>query len=74
MKNPTVKGIESGHQKIDAKNNKLLQVSKLELTSGDQSGEVYLQLSKGAAFLLTDRKDAIKFAEEEAKSKSANSL
>ncbi len=48
---------------------KLLQVSKAELTSGNQQGEVYVQLSTGAAFLLTDRKDAINFVEKGSKSK-----
>ena len=47
-------------------NNEQLKVSKVELTSGNQTGEVYVQLSKGSAFLLTDRREAIKFVEKKA--------
>ena len=47
-------------------NNEQLKVSKVELTSGNQTGEVYIQLSEGSAFLLTDRREAIKFVEKKA--------
>jgi hypothetical protein len=54
------------NESVQEARDKLLRVSKSELTSGNQTGEVYVQLSKGAAFLLTERKDAIKFVEKEA--------
>jgi hypothetical protein len=36
-----------------------LQVAKSELTSGNTSGEIYIQTSKGSAFLMTERAKAI---------------
>mmetsp|Transcript_9328 Transcript_9328/g.10876 ORF Transcript_9328/g.10876 Transcript_9328/m.10876 type:complete len:88 (+) Transcript_9328:116-379(+) len=42
----------------------ILQVAKSELISGDTSGRCYVQQSAGAAFFLTDRRDAIKNIEK----------
>jgi hypothetical protein len=41
-----------------------LQVAKGELTSGNTTGEVYVQSSKGAAFLLADREKTIEEVEK----------
>jgi len=42
----------------------ILRVAKSELISGDTSGRCYVQQSAGAAFFLTDRRDAIKNIEK----------
>ena len=47
-----------------------LRVAQSELMSGNTSGEVYSQASKGAAFLIIERKDAIKKIEKQIQRKS----